>query len=439
MTQTRLPYYIRRETRFSCPVRAACREFLLAKRKGIYTMKRLASLLTAAAITGSLLGAAMPAQALSEMYLVPISPLNAYYAPGSIVKFAAVIDLNNGNFASLTVPFATAFTTADFTYQTGSAGVKPKLDASAPNGGQPSQINPNSGDYIFNRNAQAYATTASKINGNTVFTFQNTVGQTADSDINGNTLAIAAGTYTIGVFAFPISSTNTSGRATIYLPTPYGFTSSANSADGAYVVGIGPTNTINGKDVNGNFTNELITFPSTTGTPTDGKYSSLTYTVSSGYSAIFGVINLGLAPNAAPQPITLVATSRTTYQSYRFVVPIGPVAGNTYSNFNVPVPSDYYDVTFQGSKWLKQDIPYVHAFTSPIYGGYISTTLTGGDANGDNSVDSTDFGLLIGAYGSSAAISGNGYIAGADFDCDGLVDSTDFGILINNFGVIGAP
>ena len=90
-------------------------------------MKRLASFITSAALAGSLLGAAGAARAVSEMYLVPISPLNAAYAPGSIVKFAAVIDLNNSNFASLSVPFATAFTTADFTFQTGSAGIKPEI------------------------------------------------------------------------------------------------------------------------------------------------------------------------------------------------------------------------------------------------------------------------------------------------------------------------
>ena len=218
-------------------------------------MKRYASLITcrrACRFRSS--GAAGVAQAASEMYLVPISPLNAAYAPGAVVKFAAVIDLNNGAFASLSVPFATAFTKADFTFQTGSAGIKPKLDASAPNGGQPTQIDPNGDGYVFSKNAQFYTTTASKINGNTVYTFQNTVGQPADSDINGNTLAFAAGTYTIGVFAFPISTTNSTGSVTIYLPTPFGFSNSANSTDGSFNSNLSnpaPTYSILGKDVNG--------------------------------------------------------------------------------------------------------------------------------------------------------------------------------------------
>ena len=62
-----------------------------------------------------------------------------------------------------------------------------------------------------------------------------------------------------------------------------------------------------------------------------------------------------------------------------------------------------------------------------------------GDANNDNSVDSTDFGILIGAYGSSAAVPGSGYDPTADFNFDGSIDSTDFGILISEFGTVGAP
>ena len=100
-------------------------------------------------------------------------------------------------------------------------------------------------------------------------------------------------------------------------------------------------------------------------------------------------------------------------------------------NFGFSVPSDVYSsFTVQGSKWLKRQIPMQNDDIS---------TLTGGDANGDNSVDSTDFGLLIGAYGSSSAVANSGYIVGADFNCDGLVDSTDFGILIGSYGAMGAP
>ena len=81
----------------------------------------------------------------------------------------------------------------------------------------------------------------------------------------------------------------------------------------------------------------------------------------------------------------------------------------------------------------------------------VSVDLTGGnlsgqsatvepcDANNDNSVDSTDFGILIGAFNTQASVPGSGYDEAADFNGDGSVDSTDFGLLIGNFNMLGAP
>ena len=73
-------------------------------------MKRFASFLTAA-LAGSLVSAAPVAQADSTMYLVPISDINATYAPGAKVTFAAVIGLGTGAFGSFTVPAAVAYLT----------------------------------------------------------------------------------------------------------------------------------------------------------------------------------------------------------------------------------------------------------------------------------------------------------------------------------------
>ena len=403
-------------------------------------MKRFRSFATIAALTGSLVGAGTPAQALSTLYLVPISPLNAVYQPGDMVRFAAVIDLTNSSFASLSIPFATAWIDTEFG---GAANGVTSIDnQTAPFvDGQPTQIDPNGlhGATVFNKNAQSYTTTTSKINGNVVYTVQNTVGQLADVRV-GATLAFPAGTYTLGTFSFPIHGNSGypysyGGTATIYMPTPYGFSNSANSADGAFSVGAGPLNGILGKDVNGNSLLEPITFPSTTGTPANGKYSSLTYNVGPP-SYLYGNINLGLAPNAPAQPITIIATSQTTHQSQTFVVPIGKPNG--YFSFTVTIAPGIYDVTVQGSKWLKQRVPNVRVEADYDYGN-INVTLPGGDANGDNSVDSSDFGILIGAYGSDASIPGSGYDPTADFNCDGMVDSTDFGILIGSFNETGAP
>ena len=233
-------------------------------------MNRFASIATAAALAGSLIGAATTAQAASTIYLVPISDLNTTYAPGAIVSFAAVADINRSDFASLSIPTATAFTTAEFRRDAGTgAGTRPKVV-------QPTQDNPNNpGNPFFSQSAQSFTTTTSKVNGNTIFTFQNTVGHVADTDATGATVSFPAGSYTLGTFNFPIANTNTTGSATVYLPTPFGYSNSANSADGAYVTGTGPLNTILGKDAAGNAISEPITFPNT-----GGKFSSLTFKVS---------------------------------------------------------------------------------------------------------------------------------------------------------------
>ncbi len=69
----------------------------------------------------------------------------------------------------------------------------------------------------------------------------------------------------------------------------------------------------------------------------------------------------------------------------------------------------------------------------------VSVVLPAGDANNDNSVDSSDLTALIGAFNSDATIPGSGYDPAADFNNDGSVDSSDFTLIIGNFGLVGAP
>ena len=61
--------------------------------------------------------------------------------------------------------------------------------------------------------------------------------------------------------------------------------------------------------------------------------------------------------------------------------------------------------------------------------------LQPGDANNDNSCDTTDFGVLVGAYG--ATMTDPGYDPAADFNNDGSVDATDFGLLVGSYGQTG--
>ena len=103
--------------------------------------------------------------------------------------------------------------------------------------------------------------------------------------------------------------------------------------------------------------------------------------------------------------------------------------------FNVPyIPPGKYTVAVRGPVFL-QKVVSVDTTTGDVSG--LSVPLTPGDSNGDNSVDSTDFGILIGDYGAEAAIPNSGYDPKADFNCDGKVDSSDFALLIGAFGMTG--
>ena len=121
-----------------------------------------------------------------------------------------------------------------------------------------------------------------------------------------------------------------------------------------------------------------------------------------------------------------------------FDVPLVTTQGSDTGRYSlIGVPAATYDVWIKGAKNLAVLIPGVTVTGS---GGKISpATLPAGDANNDNSVDSTDFGVLIGAFNTDGAVAGSGYDPAADLNFDGSVDSTDFGLLIGEFNSAGAP
>ena len=105
--------------------------------------------------------------------------------------------------------------------------------------------------------------------------------------------------------------------------------------------------------------------------------------------------------------------------------------------FSLPsIPRKNYQIHVKGGLWLAQNLP-LNAGSSSV--SNLSVSLRAGDANNDNSVDSADFGVLIGAFNSDVTIPGSGYDPTADFNCDGSVDSADFGLLIGEFNSMGDP
>ena len=107
-----------------------------------------------------------------------------------------------------------------------------------------------------------------------------------------------------------------------------------------------------------------------------------------------------------------------------------------FADFTLPgVAPGYYDLAIKTPKNLQVVLSNVQVggpFTLP------DVTLTAGDSNNDNSVDSSDFGSLIGAFNSDGSVPGSGYDPAVDFNYDGVVDSSDFGILIGDFNTTGA-
>ena len=150
-------------------------------------------------------------------------------------------------------------------------------------------------------------------------------------------------------------------------------------------------------------------------------------------SAVVGHITLeGINPSAPPQVITFeTRPDSSSHPIYTQAVSVG--ADGVYSLY--PVQMDTGTLRIKGHKYLAANIAY-DTRKAPMLNADV--TLLTGDANNDNSVDSTDFGLLIGAFNTSAADFGSGYELSIDFNSDGFIDSTDFGLLIGNFNMVGA-
>ena len=181
----------------------------------------------------------------------------------------------------------------------------------------------------------------------------------------------------------------------------------------------------------------------------DNKTAELTaldvigYTPKVATNAVTGRIGLEGVPNlAAVSPYAPLGTFHVSFRTAgtqteikAFNVTLTPVANSYYGKYTVNAPPGVYDVRISGAKNLAT------LLTSVVVTGTGGTVpdivLPGGDANSDNSVDSTDFGLLIGAFGSAGSVAGSGYDAAMDFNFDGFVDSTDFGILIGEFNNTG--
>ena len=144
-----------------------------------------------------------------------------------------------------------------------------------------------------------------------------------------------------------------------------------------------------------------------------------------------GLISLdGLSADAPAQNVTLTFRPTDGGAAFARTVPAGVNTAFSFSD----IPPRAYTVHFRADKYLAVNVP-INATFANVAG--LSVTLPAGDANSDNSVDASDFGVLVGAYNSDMNVPGSGYDPAADFNADDSIDATDFGLLVGSYGQQG--
>ena len=150
-------------------------------------------------------------------------------------------------------------------------------------------------------------------------------------------------------------------------------------------------------------------------------------------ATISGVLTLeSISPDADTLTVTFVFRPVGGGASLTRTALVGPDGAFTLTG----LPKKNWTVWIKGPKYLAQ-VRAADTSLGNIVG--LRALLLTGDANNDNSVDSSDFGIFIGAFNTERSIAGSGYDSSVDFNGDGFVDSTDFLLLLGNFNQAGAP
>ena len=148
------------------------------------------------------------------------------------------------------------------------------------------------------------------------------------------------------------------------------------------------------------------------------------------YRTVSGVIQLDGELTASLQPIHVeLRAPGDTAPLLTYDLP----AGGAFTLNHIP--DSVYAIAFKGANTLRRVISSVDLTQGNA--ANLTVILEPGDANGDNTCDSSDFGILIGAFNTAQSIAGSGYDPTCDFNNDGFVDSSDFSLLIGNFNQSG--
>ncbi len=202
-----------------------------------------------------------------------------------------------------------------------------------------------------------------------------------------------------------------------------------------------PTNTLTVTNTRTNTpTNTSTRTPTITPTVTDTSTDTPTSTATSTptdtpTNTPVGVIIGHLTWQSIPQPNarsiqtgTLTLCVGGAPQDYSFTTD-----ASGFFTVTTGLPDGSYNYYVKGIKWLANSGNLV------ISGGSARPemgTLRGGDANNDNTVGATDFGITRATFGKSPG--DPGYDARADFNNDGPVNTQDYNLVKGNFGQAGA-
>ena len=113
------------------------------------------------------------------------------------------------------------------------------------------------------------------------------------------------------------------------------------------------------------------------------------------YTSVSGTVTLE-ACNDPEQAITFEFRPKNGGASFKrkqMLTHSGPNSGT----FSLPnIPKGTYDIAIKGFCWLQKVLPNV-VVNGDVSG--LSASLLTSDLNNDNSVDTSDFGILVGDYG----------------------------------------
>ena len=201
---------------------------------------------------------------------------------------------------------------------------------------------------------------------------------------------------------------------------------------------VGDFSTFNGLGVDGDWTLKIIDG----GLGITGSYTGFSFTVTPVAMPFSGTANLEgvvypITP-AIPLDALTVYYFAANSAAHNLLAPLATQIvtinpANGAFSFT-PSQSGSYDLEFKTAKSLavlKTNVNTAQSRTGLVL------NLPGGDANNDNSVDSSDFSVLIGVFNTEKSIAGSGYDPTADFNYDGSVDSSDFAVLISEFNNAG--